>query len=482
MINQIQREKLQEITKTLHDHSFSGIKFYIKQEQTKVVKVFMGALESLGKSDDTMYFVEAGKERKRCFTYFNSLSNIDGIINRMEESFRVAIDEYIYTPLKNPVEVKDEFLEDESVELGNPLELNKAIELNESVELYELTELGKAVALDEPVELIVDQLKKAEAEALEYENIFSVYGCEYRKYEETVTMLDEDGNEIKDTSGYCSGNISVYAKRNKDKSVASAFNFGKNISSIDLVKISREASKTAIQGLGGEAIGSGIYPVILQNNVIAEILEAYLPIFYGDSVEDGVSKLGNELGREVAVNGLTLVEDPQCDKGRSRRGVDDEGHEVRGKYLIEEGILKNILYNKSTATRNGAESTGNGFKSSITSDVGIGITNVVVKGKEQVSFTELLENMGEGLLITEVDGVFAGTNINNGEFSLIAKGNRIEQGSICSPFCDVTISGNIYELFKNIAAFGEDEVCTPPGYASVISPSIFVKEITISGV
>lgn len=221
---------------------------------------------------------------------------------------------------------------------------------------------------------------------------------------------------------------------------------------------------------------------------MAEILEAYIPAFYADRIKNDRSAIAGMEGKRVAAENVTLKEVPDLKKGRICRRIDDEGVPVKEKYLIKDGIFETKLVNRTMAEELKLEPTGNGFKESPKSDVGIGITNVILKPEhdrakgEKWSILDLKKKMGHGILVTDVDGVFAGTNVMNGTFSLIVKGRKIEDGQDQEAFCQVTIAGNFFEMLQHIQEMADDYTSTYPDCASVMAPSVYVGELAVSGI
>ena len=94
------------------------------------------------------------------------------------------------------------------------------------------------------------------------------------------------------------------------------------------------------------------------------------------------------------------------------------------------------------------------------------------------AITALESELGDGLVITQLDGLHAGANVTSGDFSLLSKGYLLEDGKRVRPVEQITIAGNFYELLKNIRAVGSDLVF--PG-SGVGAPSLDVGELTVSG-
>ena len=123
------------------------------------------------------------------------------------------------------------------------------------------------------------------------------------------------------------------------------------------------------------------------------------------------------------------------------------------------------------------KSTGNGFKSSYASIVGISATNFYIKPGEK-SFEELCENIKDGVIITEFAGLHSGANAVTGDFSLAAKGFMVENGKKTFPIEQITVAGNFFTLLKDIECVGSD-LKFP--MSSIGCPSVIVKELSIAG-
>ena len=434
------------ITKALHESNFFGIRYYVKQEISENISVHDGAKENHIVGDVLSFFVEAGKDGKRCYTYFNQPFAVDDIVKQMNESFCGAVISYEYK------ELTDSYVYGE-VDL-QPLEQK----------------------------YILGILSEAEERAYRQEGIATVDHCGYTKESKLIYLLDESGHCMSDRNTLQCAKLSVIARKDQDVFSAWGDVFGKQISIQQMLDLSEKTSKRAANGLGARSIKSGKYAAIFSNGVFSELLEAYLPVFFADMVQDKMSLLEGKLNQPIACELLMMCEEPNALIGQCRRSMDDEGILVSEKRIIENGRLKTFLYNGETAKKENKASTGNGFKDSIIGDVGIKVTNMRCFTKQPSTLIELKQSMSEGVYITGIDGVFAGVNIHNGDFSLIAKGIIITKGQEKEPFCDVTVAGNFFQLLKDIQKMGMDECCTPKGYASVICPSILIKEVTISGI
>ena len=118
----------------------------------------------------------------------------------------------------------------------------------------------------------------------------------------------------------------------------------------------------------------------------------------------------------------------------------------------------------------------------MTEDIGTGVTNVFLSSeKETFSRREMIASAEGGIYVTKIEGMFAGADTESGDFSLMASGNRIEQGSVGTAVNQFTISGNICELWKGIEMIGDDPVYRMSSGTCTVSPSVKVGRMVVSG-
>ncbi len=397
-----------------------------------------------------MYFVEAAWDGKYCCAYADSLAEQEEIFGRLKETAGV------FGNRKLP----------EQIEESQDLRGKRWIEIDR--------------------DKVTDVLRYAECEALSGEKADTVEICEYRQFEDTITLLDGHGNYLTDDNGDCTFTIRVIAK---DKGFVSG---AVKLGIVDVRDeegfretagyLARRAAKYARFGLHAEEVISRICPIVLENCVMAELMGYYLPMFYGENLRLAESALAGREGEKVGCPFLQLEEDPFSFKGTCRRRIDDEGVPVTKKMLIHNGIFETALYNKKDAAAAGKTSTGNGFKPDITADMGTRATNVrLSSGNGTYPRKELIEAAEGGIYITRIDGAFAGTDTKSGDFSLLASGNRIEGGRVRTALNQFTISGNICELWEDIEMIGDDPVYRMVDGTCVLSPTVKVKKLVVSG-
>jgi PmbA protein len=193
------------------------------------------------------------------------------------------------------------------------------------------------------------------------------------------------------------------------------------------------------------SIQSGVYPVIFTPEGTMVLMLTLVLGLNGKNVFLGESPLSKRLGEKIASERFTLLDNPLIDFSPASSRYDGEGVPRQITPLIENGVVKNFLYDLDAAAKAGARSTGNG--------PGPSPTNWVVQPGE-TSLDEMVKNTREGLLVQSVLGLGQG-NPMNGEFSLnVQEGYKIEDGRLVGRVKDVMLSGNVYEALQNILAIG----------------------------
>ena len=442
-----EKETLCQLVQLLQKEGFSDVRFYLQHTRRFGVNVFEGKQENTVRADDRAYFVEAGKNGKRCCTFFNHLDDLQGVVEQMQLSALASQEEYNPTPA-----------------IAQPQDF--------------------AQSWEEPQEqVVVDRLIEAEQAARKETKISCVDHCGYQETWQEITLMDEQGNTLTDSSRSATVSVSVVSRENGDTEIANGQRSVASLAEMDAVSLAQQVAQLGADRLHSKPIVSGNYSVILKNDAAAELLEAYLPIFYATEMQNEMSSLAGKEGEMIAISDINLVEDPQFAQGRVHRHFDDEGTPVSKKYLIHAGKFESALYNRKSAGKANCQSSGNGFKSDVQAAVGTGVTNVVFESisGNTLSMEELCQKMGDGLVVTGLEGVFAGVSTITGNFSLLCKGMVVENGKMTKPFCEVTIAGSIYELLKEIVAIGNDPVPTASGSQFVQTPSLLLKGLAVSG-
>ena len=143
------------------------------------------------------------------------------------------------------------------------------------------------------------------------------------------------------------------------------------MSGFDKTEIAKEAVKDAVDTIGHTSVPSGEYTVVLSNKVMASLLSTYSSVFSAEAAQKGLSLLKDKEGEIVAADIITITDDPIYKDALEKATFDDEGAATYAKNVIENGKFTTFLHNLATAAKAGVKTTGNGFKASYASPVGV---------------------------------------------------------------------------------------------------------------
>ncbi len=235
--------------------------------------------------------------------------------------------------------------------------------------------------------------------------------------------------------------------------------------------LAEKVVKKLVSRLGAEDTVSRKAPVIFENKVFASILGSIYGMFSSYAVDTGKSKLAGKIGELIASPKVSIIDDPWLENGFATSPFDSEGVPTQYKELVKDGVLQGFLYGLSMAHKYKTKSTGNG-----TGGLGSRVFNFYLKNGTCPP-EELLHKLGTGVYIDKLNGLSGSISLVSGNFSMGAEGYRVKNGKLGRYLNQFTISGNIYEVLKDIEEVGNDLDfdSSPLG-----SPSVLVKNITIA--
>jgi len=253
---------------------------------------------------------------------------------------------------------------------------------------------------------------------------------------------------------------------------------GRDFAGFDYKALAEKAVKNALSYLGATSIPSGKYPVIFDQSTATDILEVFTSVFKAENCQKGMSLLNkSKIGETIAAPHVTLRDDGVTDLSPDSQAFDAEGVATQNKAVIENGVLKTLLYNTKSAAKDGVKSTGNASKSGYSGVIETNITNFyLAPGKK--SHDDMVKGLSQGVILTDLAGLHSGVNPISGDFSVSAGGYLVENGKIVKPIEQITVAGNFFELLKNIETVGSDFRF---GTNDVGSPSILVNGLSIAG-
>ncbi|WP_244833733.1 TldD/PmbA family protein [Clostridium sp. BJN0001] len=309
------------------------------------------------------------------------------------------------------------------------------------------------------------------------DKIVSFGGCTAGYGKASYGIINSKGLNLKNRDNSLSAYVIPIVSDGKDKFDGIGYRIEDDIEKIDPKEVAKEAVNDALSRIGGKSVPSSKYKIIVNNEAMSSLLSTFCSVFNSENVQKGLSLLKDKEGEKVASNIVTLVDDPHLEGGLSSTPFDDEGVATFSKEIIKNGTLKTFLYNLKTASKANVKSTGNGFKSSYASTIGISPSNMYIK-KGNKGFDQLLKEIDNGLIITEFNGLHSGANAITGEFSLAAKGFVVSHGKKGRPVQQITVAGNFFDFLKNITDIGND-LKFP--MSSIGSPSVIVEGLSVAG-
>ena len=238
-------------------------------------------------------------------------------------------------------------------------------------------------------------------------------------------------------------------------------------------EVGRHAGRRAISRLHPRRPKTTTCPVLFDAEVARTLISHMVGALSGYSLYRNATYLKDRENTRVASSGITIREDPLLPGGFGSRPFDGEGVLSRPKVLVEHGILKTYLFDAYSGRKTGRSSTGNASRS-LGDAPHVGVSNILVEPGTR-SKDELLHDMKRGLYVTELIGF--GVNQVTGDYSRGAFGFWVEDGEIQFPVSELTIAGNLDDMFQSIVEVGNDRRIR----SSISSPSLLLENMRIGG-
>jgi len=258
--------------------------------------------------------------------------------------------------------------------------------------------------------------------------------------------------------------------------------------------IFKNATRNALKQLHPKAIKTEKMDLLIQPQALTEILAfTLIPEVLANNVQKQQSPFVDKLNQTIAATSLSVTDDAHVPQALGSKPFDDEGCPAQATKIIDMGILKNFLHNSYTAKKDKRKSTGNSIRSmgvlgsmrpKYCVEPVIGPTNFQVSAgtkSARNSFDDVVSEVKNGIITKGVVGAHT-ANAPSGEFSVaLDMAFKIENGEIAYPVRQAMIGGNIQDLIKNIAMFADDTTHVGFEHAAIITPTILVKNVTVSG-
>jgi PmbA protein len=238
-------------------------------------------------------------------------------------------------------------------------------------------------------------------------------------------------------------------------------------------QVGERAAQRVLRRLGARKVKTCQVPIVFDPDMAASLLRNLSSALSGYSLYKGASFLAGKLETEIGSELLTVIDDGTIPGALGSRPFDGEGLPVRKKTVVEKGRLQSYLLDTYSGKKLGMPSTGNASRS-VGDAPGVAPANFyLVPGKE--SPEQIISTVKNGFYVTEMIGF--GVNMVTGDYSRGAAGIWIENGELSYPVEEITVAGNLKEMFRNIEMVGNDLEMR----GRIAAPTIKISQMTIAG-
>lgn len=229
-------------------------------------------------------------------------------------------------------------------------------------------------------------------------------------------------------------------------------------------EIGKRCAERALARLNPRRVKTQSVPVIFRSETAPGLLRSFISSIRGSSLYRKSTFMLEQLGESIFPDYITISEDPLLKRGLSSASYDSDGVATRARDIVKDGVLQNYVLDAYSARKLNMQNTGNAG----------GVRNLSINHSDQ-SLDDMLKTMNKGLLVTEMMG--QGTNLVTGDYSRGAAGFWVENGEIQFPVDEITIAGNLRDMFKQLEIVGND--FDNPG--SIRTGSWLIREMTLAG-
>jgi PmbA protein len=313
----------------------------------------------------------------------------------------------------------------------------------------EIPDLDLVDPVEPAAEVLVERARAAEETALAVKGITNSEGAEAGWSRSTVALAATNGFAA--SYGRSSHSVAVGIIAGEGTAMERDGDWSSVIHAADLEKpeiIGRRAAERALKRLNPRKVETCKCPIVYDPRVSNGIVRHLASAINGASIARGTSFLKSKLGQLVFPEGVTIVDDPYRRRGLNSKPVDGEGLSPARRNIIDRGMLTTWILDLRSARQLGLRSTGHAARGT-SSPPGPSPTNLWLE-PGAVPPQALIRDIASGLYVTEMIGM--GVNGVTGDYSRGATGFWIDKGELTYPVSEITVAGNLAEMFKNLTA------------------------------
>ena len=322
-------------------------------------------------------------------------------------------------------------------------------------------------------EALKDRARRCEEAALAVKGVVNSSGAGANYSEGRKWFATSHGFFGESGGSHHSVSVSVIAQ--DDNGMETDYDYDSKTHAADMREpeaIGARAGKRTVERLSPRRVKSRTAPVIFDNRLSNSLIGHLAGAVNGSAIARGVSFLKSKLGARIFPAGMDVVDDPFIRRGHGSRPFDGEGVAATAFNLIDDGVLTQWLLNSAQARQLKLETNGRATRGA-SGGPGSGSTNLYLKAGAKTP-AALIADAGTGLLVADMFG--PQVNANTGDYSVGCSGFWIEGGARAFPVSEITIAGNLLEMYGSLVAADDLEF-----RGSTNAPSLLVGAMTIAG-
>ena len=313
-------------------------------------------------------------------------------------------------------------------------------------------------------DILLESSIEAEDSALSVNGVTNSEGASSSYSKSKIFLATSDGfYNYKEKTNY-SASISVIA--GKGTKMERDYEYQSKIHNKDLdapKTIGEIAGNRAVSRLNPKKVKSNSVPIIFDPRVSGSLLSLFTGGISGQAVARGTSFLKDKMEKNIFKKDIQIIDDPHVLRGPGSRTFDGEGVESKKIKLVENGVLKSWLLSSQSARQLNLKTTGHSS----------GVSNLYMEPGDKTN-TELLSSIKEGFYVTEMMGM--SFNQVTGDYSRGATGFWIEKGQKTYPVSEVTIAGNIIDMYSMLTPASDLKLIT-----GIDAPTILIEKMMVAG-
>ncbi|MET4697926.1 PmbA protein [Constrictibacter sp. MBR-5] len=320
---------------------------------------------------------------------------------------------------------------------------------------------------------LVDRARAAEEAALAVSGVTNSEGAEAGWGLTRIALAATNG--FAGAYARSSHSVSVSALAGSGTGMERDYDYSSTVHGADLddpAAVGRRAGERAVRRLNPRKAATAKVPVIIDQRLAGGLLRSFAGAINGSSIARGTSFLKDRMGDRIFPQGINIVDDALQPRGLASKPFDAEGLASGRTLLVQDGVLKSWVLDLYAARKLGLSSTGHASRGT-GGPPSPSTTNLYLEPGRQ-SPAELIREIGQGLLVTEMIGT--GVNLLTGDYSRGAAGFWIERGEIAYPVSEITVAGNLKDMFLALTA-ADDLVFR----AAVNAPTLMIEGMTVAG-